>query len=142
MNPLASFAPPWGTKSTTSSHPTPSTRTLTAPGERNCTSVSTFTPAVATEHIFQPARRFGLINGVETHSEAVARDDEFFASYGYGLNINLPWYIEAYKKFSGEHPDLVNEKLLDSLVGTGEDGIGGGVEEKKEEEEAEATNEV
>lgn len=105
--------------------------TIDIPGEFESTELYRATLGHKINHKFNPntaythvdSARFGIINALVT-KEAVAKDEEYFASYGYSLGVNLPWYKEAYKEFARQHPELANQKLLDTLVSGGEEGMG------------------
>ncbi len=67
-----------------------------------------------TRYIQLDSARFGIINAVST-TKAIAKDEEFFVSYGYSISNGPPWYREVFKQFKEKNPDqaltLINKPI-------------------------------
>eukprot|EP00095_Tigriopus_kingsejongensis_P003382 maker-scaffold153_size302544-snap-gene-2.26 protein:Tk03382 transcript:maker-scaffold153_size302544-snap-gene-2.26-mRNA-1 annotation:"hypothetical protein BRAFLDRAFT_120570" len=71
-----------------------------------------FVPTTA--YMYIDSARFGMVNALIT-TQDIKKNDEYFANYGYGIKLDLPWFQELYKKFAREHPELVKPEVLEQL---------------------------
>merc|ERR1711902_21169 len=67
------------------------------------------------DYITFDSARFGMIIALRARID-IAKGEEFFASYGYPISVNLPWYNKLYEEHIKENPVKESQIDLEKLI--------------------------